>query len=293
MSYKDKISNLIRNINYLMKHSLYDQREEDIVYLTNKILDDGIFEYGLEMDTNEYPNILSKKESIVKIKESGMSFVRLGDGEIALMQGKSHPFQTFNEEIRDILLNLLSGKEDKILVGLNKNYYISGQILPSNYNRRNAYDFRCFFNKYYDKNTTYIDGACTFFYPPSERSKEHDLFWETWKDLFKNKQIVIICGEGILDKLKYDVFEYAKEKEYIYGSKTNAWNDREKIREEIIKNVSKDKTLVFILGMAGKALIPELTNYGYQCWDIGHLAKSYDVYMSFADYDRQDFFAPD
>ena len=42
-----RIKNLIRNINYLTKHSLWDQREEDIVYLTDKILDDGFYEYEL------------------------------------------------------------------------------------------------------------------------------------------------------------------------------------------------------------------------------------------------------
>ena len=42
-----KIKNLLRNLNYLSKNSLWDQREKDIVYLTNKILDDVQYEYDL------------------------------------------------------------------------------------------------------------------------------------------------------------------------------------------------------------------------------------------------------
>ena len=54
--------------------------------------------------------------------------------------------------------------------------------------------------------------------------------------------------------------------------------------------------LVFILGMAGKAMIPETTSLGYVSWDIGHLAKGYDAYMRNVKPTQEfinDFFAPD
>ena len=60
----DRIKNLVRNINYLTKHSLWDQREEDIVYLTEKILNDGIYEYGISDIEEIIPHILTKEESL-------------------------------------------------------------------------------------------------------------------------------------------------------------------------------------------------------------------------------------
>lgn len=289
MSY---LKTFVRNMAYLAKHSLWQQREDDIVYLTEKILNDGIVEYGLNLPGYEQERVLEKFESIKTITQSKKSFVRLGDGEVAIMKGISQPFQKAEPEIQSVLLDLLTGKYPNILVGLNKNYYTPGYILNSKYDRRNDFDFRVFFNKYSDKKMTYIDGACTFYFPQDERSKQHESFWNLWLEAFKDKNIVIICGEGILDKLEYDVFKLAASKEFIFGPKKHAWDCHKELVDKIHK-VSKDKLLVFILGMAGKAMIPELTKEGYLCWDIGHLAKSYDVYMRNVPFDPIKFYAPD
>ena len=48
----------MRNINYLTKHSLWDQREEDIVYLANKILDDVQYEYKFFNAGTKKPHIV-------------------------------------------------------------------------------------------------------------------------------------------------------------------------------------------------------------------------------------------
>ena len=43
-------------------------------------------------------------------------------------------------------------------------------------------------------------------------------------------------------------------------------------------------------------MIPELMNYGYTCWDVGHLAKYYNAYMSemvWTKEARAEFYAPD
>lgn len=98
-----RIRNLLRNINYLSKHSLWEQREEDIVYLSNKILDDGIYEYGLQLQDYNYLNVLKQRESIELIIQSGKSFVRFNDGEINLMKGKDQPFQKYDKELVKIL----------------------------------------------------------------------------------------------------------------------------------------------------------------------------------------------
>ena len=93
----DRIKNLVRNINYLTKHSLWEQREEDIVFLTNKILDDGVYEYGLDLTGYEKLNILDLWDSIEYIAKTNKSFVRFGDGEINLMKGISQPFQEYDK----------------------------------------------------------------------------------------------------------------------------------------------------------------------------------------------------
>lgn len=293
-----RIKTLVRNITYLMKYSLWDQREEDIVYLTNKILDDGIYEYGLDLPAYRKLKILEKNDSIDVILQSNKSFVRMGDGEIRIMQGIDQPFQQYEPVIEDTLVELLKNQRADILVGINRGYYIPHfHAKREDYNRRFAYDFREYLDEYCNYDSTYIDGACTFNYTLGYSDDEiTHMFWNKWKKAFKGKKLVIICGERIVEEMVYNIFEEAESIKYIYGPRKNAWDKHDEIIKKIEKE-SKENLLIFILGMAGKAMIPEVTDMGYTAWDIGHLAKGYNAYMTGMDgHDAENvanFFAPD
>lgn len=293
-----RIKTLLRNINYLMKHSLWDQREEDIVYLTNKILDDGIYEYNLELPAYRKLKILGKNESIDAILQSNKSFVRMCDGEIRIMQGIDQPFQQYETVIADTLVELLKNQREDILVGVNRDYYTSHfRATKDDYNRRFSYDFRRYLDEHCNFESTYIDGACTFNYVLGYSNDEiTHLFWNKWKKAFKGKKLVIICGERIVEEMEYNIFEEAESIKYIYGPRKNAWDQHDEIIKKIEKE-GKENLLIFIIGMAGKAMIPEVTDMGYTAWDIGHLAKGYNAYMTGMDgHDAEnvaDFFTPD
>lgn len=275
-----RIKNLIRNLNYLSKHSLWDQRENDIVYLTNKILDDAQYEFNLTDGSTLKPVILNSDESFELIMNTGKSFVRTGDGEIKIMMGMDQPFQKYDSELADGLRKLLSEKSDNLLVGINRNYYIPGYIRDySQFYRRNSYDYRQYYRKILNPRITYIDATLTGFQFGTHKEKSTIDRYEKWKNAFKDKDVVIVCGEGVLDKLQYDVFEKAKNKKYIYGPNRNAWSKKESLIAQIKKTTDKDSIIVFILGMAGKVMTAELAEEGYICWDVGHLAKYYDAFM--------------
>ena len=288
-----RIKNFIRNVNYLTKHSLWDQREEDIVFLTDKILDDGIYEYGIVPPGRKSLSILTAEESLDLIRECPKSFVHTSDGECKIMMGMDQPFQRYEKEIADRLIDLLKNPRDDLYVGINRNYFIP--LLGRNnsgYYRRWAYEFRTFYLKHCAENTNYIDATFT----SSANLEKIDSRICKWEELFSGKDIVIVCGEGILDKLEYDVFNKARSKRFIYGPRISAWDKHEELVKEITTTVSKDQLIVFILGMAGKAMIPELTDLGYMCWDVGHLAKYYNAYMTNMEWSKENiakFYAPD
>ena len=293
----DRIKNLVRNINYLTKHSLWDQREEDIVYLTEKILNDGIYEYGISDIEEIIPHILTKEESLDEILRIKQSFVRTGDGECKIMMGIDQPFQKYEKEIDERLRQMLSIPREGLMVGINKSYYLSLNGKFANYYRRFAYDFRKVYSQFLNPYMVYIDaGFIGYDSRLCGRNPETDLHYQKWCDLFADKDIAVVCGGGILDKLQYDVFYKAKSKKLITGPRINAWDEHEIIIDKIVETVSRDTILVFILGMAGKAMIPELMDYGYTCWDVGHLAKYYNAYMSemvWSNEARVKFYAPD
>jgi hypothetical protein len=76
----------------------------------------------------------------------------------------------------------------------------------------------------------------------------------------------------------------------------NAFQEYDSILDDINHNVSKDTLVCLILGPTATAMAADLTDMGYMAWDVGHIAKDYDVYMKRVDrsYKEQcDFFAPD
>lgn len=292
-----RIKNIIRNMNYLSKHSLWDDHEEMIVYITNKILDDVSYEYNIDYPGKKKLQILDTDETLSLIEKGKNSFIRTGDGEIKLMMGYDHPFQKYNKKIADILINALEQPRNNLLIGINRNYFIP--LIPKEnpkFYRRNAYELRNFYLKHCKESVTYIDASCIGFRAYNGSKNELIKHYERWRNLFKNRDIVIVCGEGILDSFEYDVFELAKSKEFIYGPKTNAWSQHDYLIDKILNTVAKNKVLVFILGQAGKAMMVELSDMGYKCWDVGHLAKYYNAIMTNMEWNEKNiskFYAPD
>lgn len=288
----------MRNINYLTKHSLWDQREQDIVYLTEKILDDGLYEYGIKLPNKKSVKILTQEETLSLIEQQPKSFVRTGDGEISLILGNNQPFQKYEKEIADILEKLLKTKRSDIYVGINRNYYISlGDVdMYSKFYRRKAYDLRNIYNRYLNLDNIYIDATFTSYELDQQKNEKIDSVYKRWKELFKDQNLVIVCGKGILDEYRYDVFELAKSKVYVDAPRRDAWDEKDSIIQQIKSNDPKECIVVFILGMAGKAMVPELTDCGYMCWDVGHLAKYYNAYMQgnvMTEDEIKAFYAPD
>lgn len=292
-----KIVNLLKNINYLMKNNLWKKREEDIVYLTNKILDDAIYEYNINPDGYMKPKILSKKESLELIIQSGKSFVRTGDGECRLIMGEDQPFQKYDRELADRLKEVLMNKDDNLLVGINGNYFLPLYVMSNpTFYRRYAYDLRQIYSQYIDINKTYIHAAVTGYQFGRENEKDCIEQYNMWHHAFEERNVVLVCGEGVISKVKYDVFDLAKSKKVIIGPNRNAWEQRESLMKQILETATKEDIIVFVLGMAGKAMTADLARMGYTCWDVGHLVKFYDVFMQSKPMSKEDitkFYAPD
>ena len=53
----------------------------------------------------------------------------------------------------------------------------------------------------------------------------------------------------------------------------------DEIIRDITRNVSKDTMICLILGPTATVMAADLTDMGYLAWDIGHIAKDYDIYM--------------
>ena len=293
------IKTFLRNVKFLWNTNLTDQHFEDEFYLEEKIMDDMLYEYEENMKLRKTLNILDVQQTLQLISEKPKSFCRFGDGEIAIMRGESQPFQKGDPELANKLLRLIGKKRDDIYIGINSGYFHTPADLENyerKYNRMNSFDFRHFLLEHCDLTNTYIDPLFTCWYLYREDTTVVRQYVEDILNLFKDKDIVLVSGEGVFEKLNFNVFERAKSFKVMHGPSKNSFEQYDTILNNIKNNVSRDQLVCLILGMTSKAMVGDLTDLGYMAWDVGHTAKYYDYYMRKVPHTTEnvlDFYAPD
>jgi hypothetical protein len=67
--------------------------------------------------------LLTKIETLELIVNENISVSRFGDGELIIaLEERGIPFQDYNEEIRDRLINILKNTDPNILICYNNNF---------------------------------------------------------------------------------------------------------------------------------------------------------------------------
>lgn len=203
-----------KNIKYLCSHLL----SKDI--LTVDILNDNIEEAVIESFGSQlYPNILNVSETLDMLISTNKSFVRFGDGEIELMSGKDIPFQTASFELSTMLKEVLCSNDDTIAIGIPGFIYKSKEKLnaiPRNFWRKTGGRFRKQIAPYFSNIRTYYAAETTIAcdaYQDFNKQEFFDKFRKIWKD----KDITIICGKTVFDKIEHNIFDNAQSVEYVYA----------------------------------------------------------------------------
>ena len=290
---------LARNIWYLIRIDL-EKHEEDLIY---RIKDEVIEECALELDDikKNLPvlDILDRNATYEKLKNEPKSFTRLGDGEIHIIEGKDQPFQIYDPLLARKMVDILSKGRDDVYVGLNYAYFDS----PNNYIERNrkfyrirSTHYRRFFTSICDMNRQYLDASFGGAYFRFNEGYDYEGHYQRIMELFRDKDVAIVSGAGIVENLEYDLFQLAKSKMFINAPRINAFSEYDNILAEIKEKVSTDTLICLVLGMTATAMVPDLTDMGYMAWDLGHLAKEYNAYMHREEKTQENldrFWAPD
>ena len=226
--------------------------------------------------------IASDKETIEKIKK-GMSICRFGDGEFNLIFGKEIGFQQFNLELSHRLQEILIDKDENpnILVAIPK-------IFKRDFNNYNKFA-RDFWNKYYSKNVIkiskiinkekyYYSSQITRFYIDIEDKRICDKQIESFKSIWRNKNILVVEGEQTRMGVGNDLFKEAKLVKRIICPAKNAFDKYKEILNNCLKQ-SKDNLVLIALGPTATVLAYDLSKQGYHALDIGHIDIEYEWYL--------------
>lgn len=223
-------------------------------------------------------NILNTDDTLSALETMNFSFLRFGDGEIAIANGQGIPFQEANENLGRRLKELLAINEEGLKVGVP--YYYMHPIKNMNSFVQNfAYSLgkqRKYLITHCKKQNVYIDTALTQVYQ-TYIDYDFDGYYTRMQRLLKGKDVTVICGEGVLDKLEYKALDICNSVEYIYGPSMNAYSQYDMLLEKA-KQIDKSRLVLVILGPTAKVLVYDLYKCGYTAWDIGHYLKDYDAY---------------
>lgn len=239
-------------------------------YLERRVYRHGLMENKL--------SIADMEHTIHTLEQENVSFVRIGKGEIALMQGKTIAAQQYHEELAKRLKHILRLRESGLCVGI-PYYYIHPQKNLNPYieiHSLSIADQRRFLFQHCPKDIDYLDSCFTQAYHIYQ-DYDFEGYYSRVERLFQDRDITVICGEGVLDRLQYNLLEQCKSVEYQYAPATEAYAQYKEIRRQALQ-IAKDRLICVLLGPTAKPLVYDLYRKGYQVWDIGHLLKDYDAY---------------
>lgn len=290
---------LKENIYYLMEVDLRTQIPDLIYQIKDETIEECVLEFEEYKNTMKRLQVLDAEQTIHLLMNYPKSFSRYGDGEIHIMQGKDQAFQKYDPELARKMLDILRTRRDDVYVGLNHAYWES----PNNYAERNrkfyrmrGTSYRRFFTEHCDPDGLYLDAACFGAYYRFDDSYDYEGHYARIKALFAGKKIAIVAGEGVFEKLQYNVFEEAEDQLIVHGPRIHAFSEYDTLIENIKQSVPKDYLVCAILGQTATALVVDLTDLGYMAWDVGHVAKDYDAYMNQTERTQKNmdaFWAPD
>lgn len=222
----------------------------------------------------DIPQIMTEEETIDEIVNNKRSISRFGDGEFSLIFGVSHwRFQKNDKRLAERLREVVTSKEENIMIGLN-NFYgdlshrtdseaigIRRYITPSV--RRQHMELlrtdRVYANACISRNGTL------------KKVQNQKRIWD-------NKDCVFIEGDKTRMGVGNDLFDNIKSIQRILCPSEHAFDKYDAILEESLK-IPSDKTILIALGPTASVLAYDMAKAGYHAIDIGHVDLSYEWFL--------------
>lgn len=225
--------------------------------------------------------VYSIEETIDELINTQKSLIRFGDGEIEIIRGKSLKLQTVNSLLKEDLQRIIGYNNNNLMIAL-----------PDIFSDLSCYkkESRIFWKKhllvdrkiylqYCNTEKIYFNAFCSRVYYAFQEKDNCEKWISKLKEVWKNKEIVIVEGERTHNGVGNDLFEGAKTVERIIGPACNAYEKIEEI-ESCCKRFPKEKLFLVSLGVAAKVLAEKLYLDGYRVIDIGNIDLEYEWYLA-------------
>jgi glycosyltransferase family protein len=261
------------------------------------ILDGIKYEIADNLQNLKRLNIKNSEETIEELIEKRASFCRFGDGEFSLINGESIGFQRADPKLAKRLLEILQSDIQNIFIGIPHCYYSSVEEMrafPKSFMRTWVARNRTQITELAISSKQYYDTACTQLYALYE-TFDFRRYFSRIKQIWRDRDVVIICGKTVFDGIDINIFDCAKSIEYQYAPSFDAFEAYDGLLASA-KQIGKDKLVIIILGPTATVLAYDMAKEGYQALDLGHIAKDYDFFSKGMTHNSEtiaNFFKPD
>lgn len=230
-----------------------------------------LFTYAAHYLDPEYtihPKLLSD-ESLIRSIESGISLVRLGDGEIYLMNYGSIHYQDYDPELRANLFQMISKYSDTspYRIGIPRQLSLPNRELRLRTLLNCWLSLKVSFQLYFPKKVHYFD-AHTFYRP--------GMFEKSLAAYLIGKHVVCVGNRMVLDETLYKhLSEKAARVDFVISPEKNAYKEKEEIITRIDLALAETQRgvaplILLAVGPTSKVIAYEYANRGVQALDIGH-----------------------
>lgn len=300
----------IKNLRYLFRYNIKEINRqmaslESVVAVDHRRMTRSLPPMLAYLDylyKKEAPGVLDKpfiataEDTLHELLSTQKSLVRFGDGEFITIEGGWLRFQRPDERLQARLIEVLESDDENIMIGFDPwSWYKSpGTVREWDWILDNYHALRAMIEPHLVKGKKYYDASVTLAYKSGAQPDEE--WYAGWRSLWQEKDIAVICGAQIFDKLENNVFSNAKSIEYVYVPMRDAFAEYDSILQRAEK-IREDKLICIIAGPTATVLAYDLTKlYHRRALDVGHLAKDYDFWkrgLTENDGAMQEYYLPD
>ncbi|MCQ6532733.1 SP_1767 family glycosyltransferase [Bacillus mycoides] len=226
------------------------------------------------------PTVKTLDETLDYIIGNNCSVSRFGDGEFALINGESLIFQPYSKELKDRLDEIIKSNKVGHLVCIPNVFKDLNWCTEKSrvYWKRYLELNRSRIYKSISMNKEYYDALVTRLYIDHQDKSMAGIRFDKIKDVWDDREVIVI--EGVQSRLGVgnDLFKNVKTIDRIICPSKNAFAKYREILE-IAKNQKKSKLILIALGPTATVLAYDLSSYGYQTLDIGHIDVEYEWFL--------------
>ncbi len=234
----------------------------------------------------KHPKVAGLDETMDKILD-GKSIARFGDGELqAITNNIDNSFQTSNQELSDAIKVVLNSKNKDLLIAIAPPF--SWTLVNLNNESRNYWEPILIKNwaiwEKYLGQKYYYNAFITrpyFDYTTKFRKTESKKIFKKFKQLWNNKNILIIEGEYSRFGVNDDLLNSSKSVKRIIGPSKNAFEKIDEIEKQTRQYVNQHSVdlILLSLGQTATILTYRLLDLNIQLIDIGHLDIEYNWFL--------------